>query len=126
MATAQADPKDQLELVCTHHTVIFRNISLEVSYPGGHAAFITQYGADANNDITVLCVSTTVIADTVRKFEAMGLNRSRDFVVIDTVECEMWRIIHSDAVERPFWFETGADWLRYKYWKGRVLVWYEK
>ncbi len=126
MATAQVEPRDQLELVCTHQTVIFRNASLEVGYPGGHAAFIAHYKADANDDITVLCVSDTVIADTVRKFEAMGLNRSRDFDVIDTVECEMWRIIHSDEIERPFWFETGADWLRYKHWKGRVLVWYEK
>ena len=116
--------QDHLELVCARHTVIFRNASLEARYPGGHAAFIADYGADASEDITVHCVSATVIADMVRQFEAMGLHSRQDFVIIDTVECEMWRMIHSEGIERPFWYETGADWLGYKHWKGRTLVWY--
>ncbi len=130
MATAQVEPqlssRDPLELVGTHLTVIFRNASLEARYPGGREAFMARHSADANEDITVHCVSATVIADTVKECEAMGLNRGQDFVVIDTVECEMWRMIHEDTIERPFWFETGADWLRYKHWKGRVLVWYNR
>ncbi len=124
MAITQIDTKDHAALVCTHQTLIFRNASLEARYPGGHAAFIDQFGADTNADISVHCVSAAVIAPTVGKFEAMGLKRSRDFVVIDAVECEMWRMIHADAIKRPFWFDTGADWLRYRHWKGRMLVWY--
>ncbi len=125
MTTAEFKVSSRLELVCTHHTVIFRNASLEEKYPGGLEAFIDRYSADANDHITVHCVTNAIIGDTIRKLEAMRLARGKDFVAIDTVECEMWRMIHSDEIERPFWFETGADWLRYKHWKGRVLVWYD-
>ena len=125
MTFANAELTSQLELQCTHHTVIIRNASLENNFPGGTGAFLTRYRADANEHITVHCVTDPLLGGIVGALELMGLEQSRDFVVIDTVECEMWRMIHSDEIEQPFWFETGADWLRYRHWKGRVLVWYD-
>lgn len=125
MASVNGEATSPLELQCTNHTVIFRNASLAEKYPGGLAAFRTRYRVDANDHITVHCVANAVTGNTVREFEAIGLKQGQDFVAIDTVECEMWRIIHSKKVDRPFWFETGADWLGCRNWKGGVLVWYD-
>ena len=61
----------------------------------------------------------------IRQFEAMGLVPGNDFVAHETVDCEMLCLIHPEQVEQPFWFQTGADWLIYKYWKGKILVWYD-
>ena len=51
----------------------------------------------------------------IRQFEAMGLVQGNDFAALETVECEMLCMIHSEQVEQPFWLETGADWLKNKY-----------
>ncbi|MGD9251397.1 MAG: hypothetical protein PVG19_09255 [Desulfobacterales bacterium] len=61
----------------------------------------------------------------IRKFDTMGLVQGIDDVALETVACEMLCMIHAEQVEQPFWFETGADWLKYKYWQGKILVWYD-
>lgn len=75
--------------------------------------------------ITVYCEDCSAFENTARVLEAKGLDQGEDFVAIDTVEFEMRRMNHSDEIEQSFWFETGADWLKYKHWNGKVLVWYD-
>jgi hypothetical protein len=125
MTATNVAAQSSFELQCVHRTVIIRNASLEDKFPGGLNAFRRQYSAEANDHITVHRVPNAGIGNTIRKLEAVGLLQGEDFTTIDTVECEMWRLIHSDEIERPFWFETGADWLQYKHWNGKVLVWYD-
>lgn len=112
------------ELQCTHHTFIFRNDSLIQKYPGGLDGFRNRYISGSNDLITVHCDVSTAV-DTIRELESLGLEQGADFVAIDTDECKMLQMISSDEIERPFWFEAGADWLRFKHWKGKVLVWYD-
>lgn len=117
-------PTNPLALQCTHHTFILRNNSLEQKYPGGLDGFKNRYRSGSNDRISVHCDANNAL-HTIRDLEANGLKRGEDYVVIDTDECEMLQIIHSGEVERPFWFEIGADWLRYKNRKGKILVWYD-
>lgn len=112
------------ELKCTYHSVIIRNASLDKRYPGGQSAFVNDYGGDFNEDITVCCNTGLAIKHISKKLKSIGLKQSKDFVTIDTIEIEMWRMIYSEQVERPFWFETGVDWLACKQSQGNVLVWY--
>jgi hypothetical protein len=125
MEATDAVVTSQYALQCTHHTIIFRNKSLEDKYPGGLNAFLKKYVTESNGQITAHCVANSNVWDAIRELEAVGLEEGRDFVTLDTVECEMWRMIYADDIERPFWFETGADWLRCKHWKGKVLIWYD-
>ncbi len=125
MPSIDVEVTSQNQLHCTYHTIIFRNESLEDKYPGGFDSFINRYSVEFNDHITVYRVTNAAIASTNRELEIEGLNHGDDFVAIDAVECEMWRMIHSDDIERPFWFDTGADWVRYKQWRGRVVVWYD-
>ena len=115
----------RLELQSAHHTVIFRNRSIEDKYPGGLEAFKSHYSCDANDYVAVHVVAIAVLGGMIRQFEAMGLVQGNDFVALEAVECEMLCRIHSEQVEQPFWFGTGADWLKYIYWKGKILVWYD-
>ena len=91
---------------------------------GGLAAFCNHYRSDANDHVTVHFAAITVLGDMIKKFEAMGLIQGHDYVALDTGESKMLCMIHAEQVEKPFWFETGADWLKYKYWKGKMLIWY--
>lgn len=126
MTSTNAAVTTQYELQCTHHTIIFRNESIANKYPGGFDPFMNRYSAESNDLITVHCVTESIIVESIREFEALGFVQGEDFVVINTVECEMWRMIHSDDIERPFWFDTGTDWLKYKHCNGKVLVWYNE
>jgi hypothetical protein len=112
------------EIQCRHHAIIIRNDSLEKKFPGGLRTFRNRFNVNANAHITVYCDSNNAMWENIRKFEAMGLEHGKDFVTLDIVECEMWQLIHADGVDRPFWFETEADWLGCKHWNGNVLVWY--
>ena len=125
MTSTNLAAKSRLELQSAHHTVIFRNRSIEDKYPGGLEAFKDYFSCDANDHIAVQVVGIAVLGGMLRQFEAMGLVQGNDFVALETVECEMLCMIHSEQVEQPFWFETAADWLKYKYWKGKILVWYD-
>ena len=125
MTSTNLATTSRLELQSTHQTFIFRNKSLEAIYSGGLDAFRNHYRSDANDHITVHCATITVLEDMINKFEAMGLIQGHDYVVLDTVECKILCMIHAAQVEQPFWFETGADWLKYKCWKGKMLVWYD-
>jgi hypothetical protein len=117
--------KSKIELPCTHHTVIIRNESLEDKHTGGLVAFRKKYQVNCNDHITVFSEISSSIEKTIKGLETIGLEQGKDFVALDTVECEMWRMIHSEKVRRPFWFETGADWLQCNHWNGKVVVWYD-
>ena len=118
-------PQSKMELNCNHHAVIIRNDSLEDKFPGGLDDFKNRYRPDFNDHIAIHCVTKYLIWYTVRELESVGLVQGKDFITIDSVECEMWRMIHSEKVDRPFWFEMGPEWLRCEHWKGKVLVWYD-
>jgi hypothetical protein len=112
------------EIQCVNHAIIIRNESLEIKYPGGLKVFRRRFNVNSNEHITVYCDSSNSVWDNIKEFEAIGLENGKDFASIDTVECEMWRLINADGVDRPFWFETEAEWLGCKHWNGNVLVWY--
>ncbi|MBL0713893.1 MAG: hypothetical protein JJV98_09335 [Desulfosarcina sp.] len=124
MITTRLPNASSSELRCTYQTVIIRNESLNQKFPGGLSAFVNRYRAECNDHITVYCHTGSEIGDMFRALEAVGLEHSNDFATLDTIECEMWRLIHSEKVNRPFWFETGADWLQCKHRQGSVWVWY--
>jgi hypothetical protein len=94
--------------------------------PGGQGAFVGDYGGNSNGDIAVYCNTGLAVNQITKKLKAVGLRKKIDFVILNTIEVEMWRMIHSEQIEQPFWFKTGADWLRCKLWQGRVLVWYDR
>ncbi len=116
-------PESKYELHCDHHAIIIRNESLEDKYPGGIDAFRNRYRPDFNDHFSILCVASRLIWYTVRKLEIVGLVQVEDFITFDTVKCKTWQMVHSDDIERPFWFETGVEWLNYKYADGKVFVW---
>ena len=125
MTSTKLATTSRLELQSARHTVIFRSRSIEDIYPGGLEAFQNHYSCEANDHIAVHVVAVAGLGGMIRPFEAMGLVQGNDFVALETVECEMLCMIHAEQVEQPFWFEAGADWLKYKYWKGKILVWYD-
>jgi hypothetical protein len=118
-------PRSKIELSCIHHSIIIRNDSLEGKFPGGLEAFSQTYSPSYNDHIAAYCVTNYFILDAIRELELVGLDHGKDFITIDIAACEMWRTIHSDKIDHPFWFETGVDWLRFKQGKGKVLVWYD-
>jgi hypothetical protein len=119
-------PESKIQLHCAHHTIIIRNDSLEDKFPGGLEAFRRKYQPVSNDHITVYCVTNYLILDAIRELELIGLETGEDFVTIDTVECEMWRMINPDKIDQPFWLETGANWIKCKQWNGNVMVWYDR
>ena len=125
MTTFSVTASSRFALRCNHRTIIFRNDALEQKYPDGLTGFRNRYQSGSNGLITVYCEVNTAV-DTIRELEAIGLEQGDDYVVIDTDECEMMQMVGSDQVERPYWFEAGADWLRYKNCNGKVLVWYDR
>ncbi len=57
MTSTNLATTSRLELQSAHHTVIFRNRSVEDKYPGGLEAFKDHYSRDANDHIAVHVVA---------------------------------------------------------------------
>jgi hypothetical protein len=112
------------ELLCLNFTIIVRNDAVNRMFPGGLKAFSNRLNVESNDKISVYNDADTKIWRIIRELEGAGLEQGKDFVTIDAIECEMWRLIHSAKVESPFWFETGVDWLRCKQSQGKIIVWY--
>jgi len=120
--TTTASPK----LRCTYRAIIIRNTSLNMKFPGGINSFVYRYKASCNDHITVFCAKEMDVWSVLRELKAIGMVSIKDYVTLDTLECKMWRMIYSEKVHRPFWFSTGADWLKCSHWNGDVWVWYNE
>ena len=114
------------KLQCTYSAIIIRNESLKGKFPGGVSAFVNRYRARCNDKITVHCSSGVEIWRILNTIKSLGMRCIKDFVTIDTSECQMWRLIHQEKVNRPFWFRTGATWLKCEHWDGDIWVWYHE
>ncbi len=118
--------QSELELSCIHHTIIIRNDSLEDKFPGGLDAFRQTYRTHSNDHIAAYCVTNYLILDAIRALELAGLDYGKDFTTIDLAAFEVLRMIHSDKIHQAYWFKTGADWLKYRHYNGKVSVWYNE
>jgi hypothetical protein len=117
-----ANPK----LRCTNRAIIIRNTALNTKFPGGTGRFISRYKACCNDHITVFCSKEMDVWRILQEIKATGMESKKDFITLDTFECEMWRLIHSEKAHHPFWLRTGADWLKCSHANGGVWVWYDE
>jgi hypothetical protein len=126
MATLNFTTTVSSKLRCTCLAIIIRNNALNLKFPGGINSFVNRYKASCNDHITVLCAKEMDAWSVLGELKAIGMVSIIDFVTLDTLECEMWQSIHSGKVHRPFWFRTGAKWLKCSHRDGDVWVWYDE
>jgi hypothetical protein len=108
---------------CVFYTLVIQNKALEKHYKGGLHGFMQNYGARCNNHITVWCDMGSDINDAIKDLIESGLTMGENFVFIDVESYSMAQSLFH-KVDRCNHVDPGINWLKARYARGAIYVWY--
>ena len=104
---------EQEKMRCASLTLVIKNGSLRLKYPGGLKGFLEKYRARCNRYITVSCtMSGPEFFDEVDDIGDHGLKLDEDFWAFDFWNYGVAVASHPEGKIQPHEVDTRVGWLR--------------